>query len=292
MIPLKGILSFLPVGAAVLLLVSASVHAQSLKPDANWDDVVSQAQGQTVYFNAWGGSERISQYLQWAADELQEEYAVTLKHVKVGDTAEVAGQLDAASLAGRDEDGNVDLMWVNGENFASLRDKGQLWGYLAQLHPKLLGAGKSWPANAEATRQLLDNGELDIALSFNPNEASAAVRSDQLPDTARTYVFDDGTIGNTHFATIPWNATARAGAMVAANFLLSPEAQARKADPEYWGDPMVLDLSLMDEEQRVMFESIDRGIWSLPLGEGEVLSEPHASWTRALENAWVARHTQ
>ena len=409
MISLQGFAPLLRVAAAALLLASTSVHSQSLQPDAAWDDVLSEAQGQTVYFNAWGGSERINQYLQWAADELQDEYGVTLKHVKVGDIAEVVGQLDAASLAGRDEDGNVDLMWVNGENFASLKAKGLLWGdfadnlpnaalvkdspsitadfsvpveglespwggaqlvfivdsattdtpprsaealldfvgsggrfaypappvfhgttlvkqflielthddaavqkalaapvedadfvaitkplwdYLDKLHPKLRGAGKSWPASAETTRQLLDDGELDIALSFNPNEASAAVRNDQLPDTVRTYVFDDGTIGNTHFVTIPWNATAKAGAMVAANFLLSPEAQARKADPEYWGDPMVLDLSLLDEEQRVLFESIDRGIWSLPLGEGEVLSEPHASWTRALEEAWVARYTQ
>ena len=179
---------------------------------------------------------------------------------------------------------------VDDADFATITQP--LWDYLDKLHPKLRGAGKSWPASAEATRQLLDDGELDIALSFNPNEASAAVRNDQLPDTVRTYVFDDGTIGNTHFVTIPWNATAKAAAMVTANFFLSPEAQARKADPEYWGDPMVLDLSLLNEEQRVMFESIDRGIWSLPLGEGKVLSEPHASWTKALEEAWVARYTQ
>ena len=108
----------------------------------------------------------------------------------------------------------------------------------------------------------------------------------------RTYVFENGTIGNTHFVTIPWNATAKAGAMVVANFLLSPEAQARKADPNYWGDPMVLDLTLLDDEQRALFESIDHGIWALPLGEGDVLSEPHASWTKALEEAWVARYSQ
>ena len=124
-------------GMATLLLVSANAHAQSLNPDSAWSDVLSQAQGQTVYFNAWGGSERINQYLQWASEELQDEYGVVLKHVKVGDIAEVVGQLEAASLAGRDKEGNVDLMWVNGENFASLKAKGLLWGAFADNLPNL-----------------------------------------------------------------------------------------------------------------------------------------------------------
>jgi len=111
-----------------------------------------------------------------------------------------------------------------------------LWAYLDELHPNLRGGGRTWPVSGEATLQLLDDGEVDIALSFNPNEASAAVRSGQLPESVRTYVFDEGTIGNTHFVTIPWNASSAAGAMVVADFLLSPKAQIRKADPEFWGD--------------------------------------------------------
>ena len=139
---------------------------------------------------------------------------------------------------------------------------------------------------------LARNGARHIAISFNPGEASAAVRNDQLPDTVRTYVFDNGTIGNTHFVTIPWNATAAAGAMVVADFFLSAEAQARKADPQYWGDPTVLDLAALSEEQRNQFEAIDQGVWALPLGEGSVLPEPHASWTAALEQEWIKRYSQ
>lgn len=48
-------------------------------------------------------------------------------------------------------------------------------------------------------------------------------------------------IGNVHFVTIPANANASAAAKVVANFLLSPDAQLRKADPVVWGDPSVLD---------------------------------------------------
>ena len=165
-----------------------------------------------------------------------------------------------------------------------------LWAYLDELHPHLWGAGKSWPASAENTRQMVDDGELDISISFNPNEASAAVKSGQLPDSARTYTFTDGTIGNTHFVTIPFNAKAKAGAMVVANFFISAEAQARKADPQYWGDPTVLDISSLDAKDKALFTSIDLGPWALPLGSGKTLPEPHASWAEALEQAWLKRY--
>jgi putative thiamine transport system substrate-binding protein len=52
----------------------------------------------------------------------------------------------------------------------------------------------------------------------------------QLPHTAYSFGFKGSMIGNVHFLAIPANASSKAGAQVLANFLLSPEAQARKAD--------------------------------------------------------------
>ncbi len=381
-----------------------SINASAQQIGQPWAETLEQAKGQTVYFNAWGGSDRINGYLSWAGKHLESEYGVTLEHVKIGDIAEVVSQLEAAKAVGRNKDGNVDLMWVNGENFANMKhneltwgsfantlpnagllqksasitmdfsvpveglespwggaqlvfiydsevletppasaaellefvkadgrfaypappvfhgttmvkqllheltdDKtaltkpvdqvdfdtvtAPLWSYLDELHPHLWGKGKSWPASAENTRQMVDDGELDIALSFNPNEASAAVRNGQLPDSTRTYTFTEGTIGNTHFVTIPFNAKAKAGAMVVANFFISAEAQARKANPEYWGDPTVLDISLLDDEAKAQFASIDLGPWALPIGSGKTLPEPHASWAEALEQAWLKRYS-
>lgn len=395
----------LTMGALLLIVTGQSL---AIEPDSPWPEVLDDARGETVYFNAWGGSERINSYLAWAARRVDQDYGVTLEHVKVGDIAEVVGQLEAARLVGRNTGGNVDLVWINGENFAALKRGGLLWGsfadslpnasllkqsesirtdfsvpveglespwggaqlvfiydtanvdtppasaealldfvrdggrfaypappafhgttfvkqllielsdateaaaalsapaedadfeavtaplwaYLDQLHPRLRAGGSTWPTSGEMTRQLLDDGELDIAISFNPNEASAAVRGGQLPDTVRTYVFDKGTIGNTHFVSIPWNANAKAGAMVVANFLLSAEAQARKADPEFWGEPTVLDMTLLSDADRALFESVDLGVWALPIGTGNVLPEPHSSWALALEAAWLERYGQ
>ena len=50
--------------------------------------------------------------------------------------------------------------------------------------------------------------EVDIAFAFNPAAASNAIAAGELPDTVRSFVFDGGTIGNTHFVAIPFNSGA------------------------------------------------------------------------------------
>jgi len=120
---------------AAATVLSGSIASRAVEPDSTWPEVLEEANGQTVYFNAWGGSDRINQYLQWAGEELESQYGVKLEHVKVGDISEIVGQLEAASLVGRNEGGNVDLMWVNGENFASLKSRELLWGAFAYSLP-------------------------------------------------------------------------------------------------------------------------------------------------------------
>src|SRR5262249_10619333 len=115
-----------------------------------------------------------------------------------------------------------------------------LWQYLDQLHPQLRRQGRTFPHTSESQRELLDDSHSEFSISFNPGHASAPIAQGLLPKTVRTYVLDGGTIGNTHFVAIPFNASAKEAAMVVANFLLSPEAQLRKQDPSIWGDPTVL----------------------------------------------------
>ena len=111
---------------------------------------------------------------------------------------------------------------------------------------------------------MLDNGAIDIAISFNPGEASALIAQGRLPETVRTFVFDEGTIGNTHFVAIPYNAAHKDAAMVVANFLMSPEAQACKQDATVWGDQTVLSFSKLSAEQRALFADLPRGPATLP----------------------------
>jgi putative thiamine transport system substrate-binding protein len=91
-------------------------------------------------------------------------------------------------------------------------------------------------------------------------------------------------IGNVHFVTIPANAAASAGAQVVANFLLSPTAQLRKADPAIWGDPSVLDAHTLEPEQQKALQTL------IPENSPAVLAEPHAAWVNALEQEWLRRY--
>ena len=94
----------------------------------HWDAIVAKAKGQTVYWNAWGGDERINAYVAWAGERIWTDYGVTLRHVKLSDTGEAVSRVLAEKTAGRDTDGSVDLIWINGENFAAMKQNQLLFG--------------------------------------------------------------------------------------------------------------------------------------------------------------------
>ncbi|OOE87579.1 ABC transporter substrate-binding protein [Salinivibrio sharmensis] len=377
--------------AAITLAIasSASFTASANTENDSWESIQQQARGQTVYFNAWGGSQEINAYLRWASRELQREHGVTLEHVKVADIAETVNRLLAEKTAGKDSGGSVDMVWINGENFKSMKENdllygpfvstlpnwqiadkslpveedfteptdgleapwgvGQLvfihdqktlanpprsfaellnlahanpgrvsypkppqfhgtsflkaalleltnspealylpvedvdfdavtaplWQYLDKLHSVAWREGTQFPSSSAETLQLLDDGELLVAIAFNPNAAKAAVASGKLASSARAFAFDQGALSNIHFMAIPYNANAKAGAMVAINFLMSEKAQLRKADTQVWGDPPVVKLSDTAEVSRFNTQP-----------------EPHPSWQTALETAWLKRYGQ
>lgn len=163
-----------------------------------------------------------------------------------------------------------------------------LWATLDQLHPHLWRAGKQFPQNAEAMRQMLADGELQLALTFNPNDAANEIAANRLPASVTSYQFSSGTIGNTHFVAIPVNASAKEGAQVLVNFLLSPEAQARKADIAVWGDPTVLALDKLSSAERARFAAkplpgqVEKSAPAIP--------EPHGSWVQPIEKEWTRRY--
>jgi putative thiamine transport system substrate-binding protein len=135
---------------------------------------------------------------------------------------------------------------------------------------------------------MFSEGELLMAMTFNPNEAANEIAAQRLAPSTQSYQFSSGTVGNTHFLAIPVNSRAAEGAQVFANFLLSPQAQARKADIAVWGDPTVLAVERLPAAQRALFSKT-----TLP---GQVrqavpaLIEPHGSWVEPLEKEWTRRY--
>ncbi len=162
-----------------------------------------------------------------------------------------------------------------------------LWAYLDQLHPQLWRSGKTFPGSAAEMHRMLADSELKLSLTFNPNEAANLIASKQLPPSAYSFGFSGGTIGNVHFVAIPVNAKAQAGAQVFANFLLSAQAQARKADTSVWGDGTVLDLAKIPAPLQAAMRARPPGALSEVV---PTLAEPHASWVEALEAEWLKRY--
>ncbi len=380
--------------------------ARAQTPSDAWTKIEAAAKGQTVFFNAWAGSERINAYLQWAAGELAQRWGIKLEHVKITDTAEAVKRVRAEKTAGRASDGTVDLVWINGENFLAMKKEGllfgpwseqlpsyaavdvagkpttrvdfsepvdgmeapwgmaqltfyadsarvakppasvaellewakttpgrftypkppafhgttfvkqvliesvaerkpfyapfsadvfaaataPLWTALDALHPHLWKQGKQFPASNTVMRQMLADGELAISLTFNPNEVANEIAAKRLPASVAPYQHAKGTIGNTHFLAIPFNARAKEAAQVAANFFLSPAAQARKADIKHWGDPTVLAVAKLSASDRALFAA---GAAPGQLKSvAPTIAEPHGSWVDPIEREWTRRYGQ
>ena len=365
---------------------------------ADWPQIEQEAKGQTVWFNAWGGDEAVNHYLDWVSGEVKRDYAIDLRIVHIADAADTVKRIQTESRAGRKTNGSVDLLWVNGENFRTLKEAnllrtgwaeqlpnwryvdvtkpvredfsvlvegaespwgsaqltfiarqqqtpqpprsaqallefakahpgtvtyprppdftgtalleqllinltGQpdalkqppeektfaavtapLWAYLDQLHPMLWRNGKDFPPSPARMDTMLANSTLRLSLTFNPMHAKQKVAKGQLPKDSYSFGFSNGMLGNVHFVTIPANASASAGAQVVANFLLSPAAQLRKADPAVWGDPSVLDPAKLDAGQQKTLQDL------MPENTPPVLAEPHAAWVNALEQEWLRRY--
>lgn len=85
----------------------------------DWETVLTQADGQTVNWYMYGGDDTLNAFVTGhVADELA-DMGVTLNQVKITDTADAVNKVLGEVQAGRTDDGSVDAIWVNGENFAT-----------------------------------------------------------------------------------------------------------------------------------------------------------------------------
>jgi putative thiamine transport system substrate-binding protein len=391
---------------SVLAALLAPLPALADVDPSDWDAVVAAADGQTVYWNAWGGSTTTNEFIAWVGDRVQDEYGVTLEHVKLTDTADAVTRVLSEKQAGEDDDGAIDMIWINGSNFAAMKDAGllfgpyaeslpnwalvdmdgkavqtdftvptdgyespwamaqvvfvhntatmpetfgsmhalqdwaqanpgrfsypqppdflgttflkqvlvdisedpaalqmpatdenydavtaPLWAYLDALTPHLWREGKAYPATGTAMFPLIADGEIDLSISFSPGAASTAIANYELPDSVRTFVLDNGTIGNASFVAIPYNSGSKEGAMIVADFLMSPEAQARAQDPAILGYGTVLNMDALSVSDRAVFDGLELGIATLTPAElGTIQAEPHPSWMTRIADDWALRY--
>ncbi|MEM7031784.1 MAG: ABC transporter substrate-binding protein [Chloroflexota bacterium] len=102
----------------------------------NWDDVLAAADGATVNWFMWGGSDTINSNVDNdIGGPLKEKYNVTLNRVPIADTADAVNKVLDESAAGVNTGGSIDLIWINGENFKTLKEAGLLYGPWAEFIP-------------------------------------------------------------------------------------------------------------------------------------------------------------
>ena len=168
-----------------------------------------------------------------------------------------------------------------------------LWAWYDALRPLMWRGGETFPENESIQARLLNDGEIDITMSFDPSYAAAAINLGLLPDTVRVFVPEGGTLGNISFMAIPYNAAHVEGAQVVADFLLSPEAQAHMQNIDNLGAFSVLDPALMDAEAAAFFADLPQSPALPKLADlGPTLLEPHASWMTAITEDWAARYAR
>jgi len=131
-----------------------------------------------------------------------------------------------------------------------------LWAYVNGIKKYFWKAGETYPNSVAQLHQMFAGGEVDFTMSNNDGEVDNKVLQGLFPPTARAYVLDSGTIQNSHYMGIVKTAPNKAGAMVAINFLISPEAQLRKLDPQVWGDGTVLAPDRLPPEWQAPFENL------------------------------------
>ena len=376
---------------------------------ADWQATLDAARGQTVYWNAWGGDARTNAFIEWVGEQTEARYGVKVEQVKLTDTADAVTRVIAEKAAGQTSGGSVDMIWINGPNFRSMKEQGLLhgpfatdlpnakyldlspgssasvdfttpvegyesawrlarfvftydsartpeppltmaafvdwaaanpgrlthpavsnfmgstflkqalieltpdpsvlqgpatdenfdaatapvWAWYDALRPNLWRQGETFPENQSVQQQMLNDGEVDFGVSFDPASAAGAIAEGLLPETARVFVPEGGSIGNISFVAIPFNAANREGAEVVANFLLDPATQAHQQNIEVLGSFSVLDPAKLNAEEAAIFAALPSSP-ALPALEdlGPTLLEPDASWMTRLTEAWAERYTK
>ena len=93
---------------------------------ATWSQTLDEARGQTVNWWMYGGDARINAYVRRHVAPAAAKLGVELRQIRLTDTADAIQRVVAQRRAGGGTRGEVDLIWINGENFASGKRAG-LW---------------------------------------------------------------------------------------------------------------------------------------------------------------------
>ena len=77
--------------------------------------------------------------------------------------------------------------------------------YLRELNPYLWNEGKTFPSTSSEVDNMFADGELVLHMTYSPYSVAISIGNGTYPSTARSFLFDKGTIGNTNYIAIAAN---------------------------------------------------------------------------------------
>ncbi|MDE0111932.1 MAG: ABC transporter substrate-binding protein [Albidovulum sp.] len=123
-------------GAAAVapMAMADTADGESLK-SMSWEEIVEMARGGEVNWFLWGGSDNINRYVsEYIGGILKDEYDITLNRVGLSDTVEAVNVVLGELESGVTDNGSVDMIWINGENFRTMKQGNMAYcGYMDVL---------------------------------------------------------------------------------------------------------------------------------------------------------------
>lgn len=159
--------------------------------------------------------------------------------------------------------------------------------YLRELNPYLWNEGKTFPESSTTVDAMFADGELVMNMSYGPFSVATGIAGGTYTDTTRTFVFDNGTIGNTNYMAIAFNSPNKAGAMVVINAILSAELQLTQY--EQLRELPVVSADKLSAEEQAAFDAVDLGKGVLSQTEllEHRLPEMPADLVPVIEEIWL-----
>ena len=159
--------------------------------------------------------------------------------------------------------------------------------YLRQLNPHLWNQGKSFPESSTKVDAMFADGEVVMNMSYSPFSVATGIDQGIYTDTTRTFVFDNGTIGNTNYMAIAYDAPNKAGAMVVINEIISADIQLTQY--AQLKELPVVATDKLSADEKAAFGAVDLGQGVLSQAEllAHRLPEMPASLVPIIEEIWL-----
>ena len=138
------------------------------------------------------------------------------------------------------------------------------WDWLNELEPYLWREGETYPESLPQMDDLFANSEICFNQSVWPLHTQTMIDEGRYPDTARSFIFKEGTSYSNSFLALPKNSANKAAVLVMADFVMSPEYQLLAAGPDYVRNLPGISIELLPEEYQEKFANLDLGEASVP----------------------------